>query len=136
VWPVVILFATGFALAPFVHGTFTFLGEYVQALNALTGEAQTVVTNMLTRHRQLLAISYGVIIVNILLASIWFSAAVLMGGTRFPTWMAAINPLSTLMVWLVMRRLLTRLGDWLEGAGFNLAFLGFFGCITFTLWQG
>lgn len=135
VWPVVILFAVGFALAPFVHGTFTFLGEYVQALNALTGEAQTVVTKMLMRHRQLLAISYGVVIVSVLLASIWFSAAVLMGGTRFPMWMAAVNPLTALFAWLAVRRLLPKLSEGLEGAGFNIAFFAFFACLTFTLWQ-
>lgn len=135
VWPVVVLFGMGFAMSPFVHGTFTFLGEYVKSLNAVAGEAQTIIAQMLTRLRQILMISYGAVLISILLASIWFSAAVLMGGTRFPVWMAAINPLTALLAWLAVRRLLPKLSDGLEGAGFNIAFLAFFACLTFTLWQ-
>lgn len=135
VWPVVVLFGIGFAMSPFVHGAFMFLDEYIQALNVLTGEAQTVITQMLTRFRQMMAISYGAVAVAILLASFWFSAAVFVGGTRFPMWMAAINPITALLVWLVIRRLLPKLGDWLEGAGFNIAFLAFFVCVTLTLWS-
>lgn len=135
VWPVVLLLGTGFIMAPFVHGAFIFLGEYVQALNALSGEAQIVITQMILRFRSLLMISYGAVAVAILAASIWFSASVWLGATRFPMWMAAVNPLTMLLVWLVLKRLIPRLGDWLEGAGFNIAFLIFFAAVTATLWK-
>ncbi|MGQ0602545.1 MAG: DUF6796 family protein, partial [Anaerolineales bacterium] len=135
VWPTVLLFGVGFILAPFVHGSFIYLGEYVQALNRLSGEAQTVITQMFLRFRTLLMISYGAVIVAIITASLWFSASVWFGATRFPVWMAAVNPLTTLLVWLAVRRVAPRLGEWLDGAGFNIAFLAFFACVTLTLWQ-
>lgn len=135
VWPTVLLFGVGFILAPFVHGSFIYLGEYVQALNRLSGEAQTVITQMFLRFRTLLMISYGGVIVAILAASLWFSASVWLGATRFPIWMAAVNPLSALLVWLAVRRVAPLLGDWLAGAGFSIAFFAFFTCVTLTLWQ-
>jgi hypothetical protein len=136
VWPVVLLLGAGFIMAPFVHGTFVFLGEYVQALNTLSGEAQTVVTQMLVRFRSLLMISYGAVMVAILGASLWFSASVWLGATRFPQWMAAVNPLTAFGVWLVLRRIVPPLGDWLAGAGFNIAFLLFFAAVTTALGHG
>lgn len=136
VWPVVVLFGLGFIFAPFVHGSFVFLGEYVQALNRLSGEAQAVITQMFIRFRALLMVSYAAVMVAIIAASLWFSASVWLGATRFPVWMAAVNPLTAFGVWLVLRRLVPRLGDWLEGAGFNIAFLLFFAAVTAALGQG
>jgi hypothetical protein len=81
-----------------------------------------------------LAISYGAVAVAILVASIWFSAAVALGGTLFPAWMALVNPITAILVWLAIRRLLPRLTESLEGAGFNIGFLAFFGLVTLTLW--
>jgi hypothetical protein len=64
---------------------------------------------------------------------VWFSVSVALGGTRFPAWMAAVNPITMLLLWLVVRRLLPRLAEKVEGAGFNLAFLAFFALATATL---
>lgn len=133
VWPVLGLFGVGFVLAPFVHGSFIYLGEYVQALERVGADSQAVIVAMFQRHKQLLTISYGVIAIAILAASLWFSAAVALGETRFPLWMAAVNPLTALMGWLGVRRLIPALGVALEGAGFNIAFLVFFTLVTFSL---
>ena len=133
-WPPVLLLALGFSLSPFVHGSFIYLAEYVQALNRLSGDAQNVVVEMFKRHRQVLAISFGVVIVAILAASIWFSVSVALGSTRFPGWMAAVNPLTLVIVYFIIRRLLPKLVAPVEGAGFNIAFLAFFALTTATLW--
>jgi len=132
-WPPLLLLGLGFIFSPFVHGSFIFMGEYVQALNRLGPEAQPVVVDMVKHYRQALAISYGVLALCIVAGSLWFSAAVALGGTRYPLWMAAVNPITVLLVWLVLRRLLPRLTDFAEGAGFNLAFLVFFALATATL---
>ncbi len=133
VWPPVLLFGLGFILAPFIHGSFIYLGEYVQALDRLGPDAQTVLLGMYRRLRQVMAISYGVLLAALLAASLWFSAAVFLGGTRFPIWMALVNPLTTLLAWLLLRRLVPALARRLEGAAFNIAFLAFFAAATFTL---
>jgi hypothetical protein len=133
-WPVVLLFGAGFILAPFVHGSFIYLAEYIQALNRVGPEAQAVIVAMLQRFKQVLAISYGAVAVSILIGSVWFSAAVALGGTRFPGWMAFINPITAVLAWLLIRRLLPKLTEPLEGAGFNIGFLAFFALVTVTLW--
>lgn len=134
VWPPVLLFGLGFILAPFVHGSFIYLGEYVQALDRLGAEAQTVLVAMFQRHRQIMVISYGVLASAILTASVWFSAAVWRGGTLFPVWLAAVNPITALVAWLLLRRLVPPVAKQLEGAGFNIAFLAFFAALSAALW--
>nr|MBP7692980.1 hypothetical protein [Anaerolineales bacterium] len=61
VWPPVLLFGLGFILSPFVHGSFIYLGEYVQALDRLEPDAQPVLVGMFQRHKQVMIISYGVL---------------------------------------------------------------------------
>ncbi len=133
-WPPVLLFAFGFILSPFVHGSFIYLGEYVHALNKLTGDSQTVILGMFKRHRQVLAISYGAIMLALLAGSLWFSISVLLGGTGYPVWMAALNPVVLVIVYFIIRRLLPRLIAPVEGAGFSLAYLAFFTLSTIVLW--
>ena len=132
-WPPVLLFGLSFVLAPFVHGSFIYLGEYVQALDRLSPDAQPVVVAMLQRHKQIMLISYGVLMAAVVAASLWFSAAVGLGGTRFPAWLAAVNPLTTLLAWFGLRRLVPALARRLEGAGFNIAYLAFFAAATAAL---
>jgi hypothetical protein len=132
-WPPVLLFGLGFILAPFVHGSFIYLGEYVQALDRVGTEAQAVIVGMYRRLRQVMLITYGALAAALVAASLWFSAAVFLGGTRFPPWMALVNPITTLLAWLVLRRLIPSLARHLEGAGFNIAFLAFFVAATITL---
>lgn len=132
-WPPTLLFGLGFILAPFVHGSFIYLGEYVQALDRVGAEAQAVIVGMFQRHRQVMIISYGALAAAIVTASLWFSAAILLGGTRFPVWMALVNPITALLAWLLLRRLIPAVAKHLEGAGFNIAFLAFFAAATVTL---
>jgi hypothetical protein len=130
------LFATASVIGAFVHGTFYYMGEYVQALNQVQDDSQQVIAEMIARHRKVLIITYAPILILILTASILFSILVASGKTAFPIWMAAVNPVTMTIVWLVIKRILPQfVRDWTEGAGFNIAYLAFFACTTITLWD-
>jgi hypothetical protein len=131
-----ILFACASIIGTFVHGTFYYLGEYVHALNTVQDDSQGIIADMLSRHRKVLIVTYAPVIIFIVLASILFSVLVASGRTLFPTWMAAVNPVTLTVLWLLVKRILPRfIRDNTEGAGFNIAFLVFFACTTATLWN-
>jgi len=72
----------------------------------------------------------------VLVASIWYSSLVALGKTTFPAWMAAINPITVVLAWLLLKRvLLGRVRDVTEGAGFNIGYLVFFISIIVVMWQ-
>ena len=130
------LFATASVIGTFVHGTFYYMGEYVQALNKVQDDSQLVIAEMIARHRKVLIITYAPVFILILTASILFSILVASGKTAFPVWMAAVNPVTMTIAWLAIKRILPQfVRDWTEGAGFNIAFLAFFACTTITLWN-
>jgi hypothetical protein len=130
------LFGAASIIGAFVHGTFYYLGEYVHALNKIQDDSQAIVADMIGRHRKVLIVTYAPVLLFILIASILFSVLVASGGTSFPIWMAAINPVTMTVAWLLIKRVLPQfVHDWTEGAGFNIAFLAFFACTTITLWN-
>ncbi len=132
----VLLLAVASVIGAFVHGTFYYMGEYVQALNKVDDGSQAVIADMIARHRKVLIITYAPVLILILIASILFSILVASGRTAFPVWMAAVNPVTMTLAWLVLKRLLPQfVRDWTEGAGFNIAYLAFFACTTITLWN-
>jgi Family of unknown function (DUF6796) len=132
-FPPFLLFALGTIIAPFVHGSFIYLGEYVQALNKVDDNSQPVIAEMLERHRKIMVITYAVLLVCILIASIWFSVVVGMDRTHFPVWMAGVNPVTMFIAWMLIKRIMPRfVQDWTEGAGFNIAYLLFFIFMTLT----
>jgi hypothetical protein len=132
----VVLFVCASVIGAFVHGTFYYLGEYVHALNSVNEQSQSVVANMVTRHRKILLFSYAPVILMIVIASILFSVLVATQKTAFPIWMVAINPLTLIIVWLLLKRILPRfIQDWTEGAGFNIGFFAFFAVTTCILWN-
>jgi len=131
------LFAIGSVIGAFGHGTFYYMGEYVQALNKVEDGSQAVIAEMIGRHRKVLIITYAPVMILILVASILFSILVASGQTAFPVWMAALNPVLIIIAWLLLKRVLPQfVRDWTEGAGFNIAFLIFFACTTIILWNG
>ena len=132
-----LLFAIASVIGAFVHGTFYFMGEYVHALNKVDEHSQAVIADMITRHRKVLIITYAPVLILIIIASIMFSILVASGRTAFPIWMAAINPLTMTIAWLLIKRILPQsVRDAAEGAGFNIAYFAFFACTTITLWNG
>jgi hypothetical protein len=129
-----LLFTIASVIGGFVHGSFYYLGEYVHALNLASDETQPVIVDMIARHRKVMIVTYAPVLILIIIASILFSILVASGQTNFPTWMAAINPVTMTIVWLIVKRILPQfIRDWTEGAGFNIAYLVFFVCTTITL---
>ena len=132
----IILFVIGSVIGAFVHGTFYYMGEYIQALNKVDASSQPIIADMIARHRKVLIISYAPVMIVILIASILFSTAVASQNTLFPAWVAAINPVILIIAWLILKRILPQfIRDWTEGAGFNIAFFVFFLATTITLWK-
>lgn len=132
-----LLFGTASIIGAFVHGTFYYMGEYVQALNKVEDGSQAVIAEMIARHRNVLIVTYGPLLLLIIIGSILFSSLVASGKTAFPTWMAAVNPVTLTIAWLLVKRILPQfVRDWTEGAGFNIAYLAFFAFTTVTLWNG
>jgi hypothetical protein len=132
-----ILFAVASVIGAFVHGTFYYMGEYVQALNKVEDGSQAVIAEMIARHRKVLLITYAPLLILILIASALFSFLVASGETAFPVWMAFVNPVTLTLAWLLLKRVLPQfVRDGTEGAGFNIAYLAFFACTTITLWNG
>ena len=80
----VLLFGIASVIGAFVHGTFYYMGEYVQALNKVEEFSQVVIADMITRHRKVLIITYAPLLIFIIIASILFSVMVGMGNTHSP----------------------------------------------------
>jgi len=130
------LFGTASIIGAFVHGSFFYLGEYIQALNNVQIESQDVIAKMIERHKKVLMITYAPLLVFVIIASILFSILVASGNTAFPVWMAGINPLTMTIAWMLFKRILPQfIRDWTEGAGFNIAYMTFFACTTISLWN-
>ncbi len=131
-----LLFGAASIYGAFVHGTFYYMGEYVQALNKVDEASQPLIADMIARHRKVLIASYGPLMLFIVIASVLFSILVATGRTAFPIWMAAVNPVTLTIVWLLVKRILPQFVlDWTEGAGFSIAYLTFFACTTLVLWN-
>jgi len=132
----VLLFGCASVIGAFVHGTFYYMGEYVLALNKVDEQSQGVIVDMFNRHRKVLFISYAPVMIMVVIASILFSVLVSTQKTAFPVWMVVVNPLTLIIAWLIIKRILPQfISDWTEGAGFNIAFMIFFVCITSILWN-
>ena len=132
-----LLFGFASVVGAFVHGSFFYMGEYVHALNQVDESSQPVIADMIARHLKVLLITYAPLMLAGILASILVSVLVAQGGTSVPTWMAAVNPVTVTIVWMFGKRILPQfVRDWTEGAGFNIAYLIFFICVTLTLWNG
>jgi hypothetical protein len=130
------LFGIASVIGAFVHGTFYYMGEYIQALNTVEDKSQPVIVGMIERHKKVLIVTYAPLLIFIMIASVMFSIQVASGKTAFPIWMAGINPLTMTIVWLVGKRILPQfVRDWTEGAGFNIAYMAFFACTTISLWN-
>jgi len=131
-----LLFTTASVIGAFVHGTFYFMGEYIHALNKVEESSQPVIADMIARHRKVLIITYAPVLILIIVASILFSILVASGKTAFPVWIAAVNPVTMTIAWLIFKRILPQfVRDAAEGAGFNIAYMAFFACSTLTLWN-
>jgi hypothetical protein len=56
---------------------------------------------------------------------------IMSGRTRFPTWLAVINPVTLTVAWLLLKKVLPRhVGEFFQGAGFNIAYIAWFAAMT------
>jgi len=125
--PPALLFGCSSIVGVFVHGSFIYMGEYVQALNKLEPGSQPVVVDMFLRHRKIMTITYAFLLSCVLIGSIWFSVLVALGHTAFPRWMAVVNPVTAFLFWAGLKKVLpASVSELTEGAGFNIAYLLFF----------
>lgn len=130
------LFGCASIIGAFVHGTFYYMGEYVQALNQVDEKSQDVIAKMIERHKKVLIISYAPVMIFVIIASILFSILVYSGETAFPIWIAFVNPVIMTIAWLLIKKILPNvIRDVTEGAGFNIAYIAFFICTTISLWN-
>jgi hypothetical protein len=130
------LFGIASVIGAFVHGSFFYFAEYVQALNNVREDSQGVIVPMLERHKKIMIITYAPLLTFNIVASIIFSVLVASGETSFPRWMAGVTPLTMTIAWMLVKRILPQfVRDWTEGAGFNIAYMAFFACTTITLWK-
>lgn len=130
------LFGCASIIGAFVHGTFYYMGEYVQALNQVDEKSQDVIAKMIERHKKVLIISYAPVMIFVIIASILFSILVYSGETAFPIWIAFVNPVIMTIAWLLIKKILPNvMRDVTEGAGFNIAYIAFFICTTISLWN-
>jgi hypothetical protein len=129
-----LLFGAASVVGAFVHGWFMAIADGVRLLDAAPEPFAPAVAEVVARQRRVLVLSYAPVIGAVLVATTWFAVVVLAGATRFPAWLGALNPVTLLIAFLLVRRVLpASIADRLEGAGFNVAYLAFFALTTATI---
>jgi hypothetical protein len=130
-----LLLAIALILAPFVHGSFIYIEQNAQVLARLPLEARPILGPAFQLQQRVLATTYAILLVAALLASLLFSIVVAFFETLLPVWMAAVNPVTMVIAFLLLKRLLPRqVTKYVEGAGFNIGFFIFFALLTLTIW--
>jgi hypothetical protein len=120
--PPVLLTAYGIVIGPFLHGAFLFVGDSARTLSAAAEAERATLAALIARWRQIAIGGFLALFALGLLASIWTSAAIISGRTLFPLWMAAANPVTLFIAWMLLRRLLpSSMREATEGAGLNIA---------------
>lgn len=130
-----LLLAYALIIAPFVHGSFIYVEQNAHVLARLPADGRPVLGRIFRLQQRLLFMAYAVIAVPALLASLLFTIVVVSAETLLPGWMAAVNPVTAILFWLLLKRVLPqRVRAYTEGAGFNIGFFFFFALLTIALW--
>ena len=132
--PPTMLFLAVTVTGPFLHGSFAYVGETVQALYAVDEGHRPMLAAMIRRQIVLMMMCYGPLILAVIVASAWATFAILTGRTRLPTWLAGVNPVTMTIAWLLLKTILPkRVGALLQGAGFNIAYFLWFAAMAGTV---
>lgn len=138
-WPSVgpgLLLATGYSIAPFVHGSFYYIAEMVKLLPVLDVPAQTHVLDAATRATAVLFGTYAVLVLVTLAGFVWTTVTMAQGRSLYPRWAAIANPITLMVIGSFLDWVLPDpLSRWLEGAGLNLGMLFFFSLSLALLWN-
>ncbi|MGW1373048.1 DUF6796 family protein [Streptomyces sp. NPDC002446] len=133
--PPFLLLTAGFALAPFVHGSFFYWGQAARAIDA-SGGRSAALTTLPGDMAVVLFIPYAVLLACWVLASVWMAVCVLRSTTAFPRWMCAVNPLACIAAGALVTTLTPgAVGTAIQGAQLSLGNLLFFSLTTVTLWN-
>ncbi|MEU9115981.1 DUF6796 family protein [Streptomyces sp. NPDC048483] len=133
--PPFLLLATGFVLAPFVHGSFYYWGQAAKAVHA-SGGASPALIALPGDFATVLFIPYALLLACWLTASLWMAVAILRDTTSFPRWMCATTPVVCVLIGqLLAKGIPGPAGVPLQGAQLSLGNLLFFTLTTVTLWN-
>jgi hypothetical protein len=133
-WPVVLFLGYALALFPLYHGAFAFYAAGYQALAAVSGDAQTILTEMMGRLLAVRGALYTLIAVGATLGSLWFVATVVFRRTRYARWMAVISPLLVPVASPLVRWLPAPIGGYVFPPFATLVFTFFFLFATAVTW--
>lgn len=128
---------TGFAaaVAPFIHGSFIYVGQQAHAYAAAPAAQREPLGALLRGALTTIFSSYAALFIAVVLASLWFVAVVLSGRAGLPAWVALANPVLLITAWLALMRVAPRpIVDATQGAGLNIGSLGVLGVLTAVLW--
>lgn len=105
-----------------MHGSFIYLEQNAQALARLPAEARPQLGPTFKLQQRVLFGAYLVIAVPAL-AAVLFTFVAAMRDTLLSRWMAAANPVTMIVAWLLPKRPLPKqLTQYTEGAGINIGF--------------
>ncbi|MES9588914.1 DUF6796 family protein [Streptomyces sp. NPDC088190] len=130
--PPFLLLISGFAIAPFVHGSFFYWGQAVKAIDA-SGDRSAALAALPGDMADVLFIAYAALMVCWALGSVWMAVCVLRGGAAFPRWAWFVNPLICLPVGGLVAMLAP--GTALQGAQLSIGNLLLFTLSTVVLWK-
>jgi hypothetical protein len=132
--PPTLMFVAVTVIGPFVHGSFAYVGDTVQILYEVTGAQRERCASQLRRQIVTVMIAYGPLLLAAVAASVWAIFPMLSGRARVPAWMAAVNPVTMAIAWLLLKAMLpTRVGARLQGAGFSIANGAWFAALAATI---
>ncbi|MFE6665573.1 DUF6796 family protein [Streptomyces sp. NPDC057697] len=130
--PPFLLLISGFAIAPFVHGSFFYWGQAVKAVDA-SGSRSAALADLPGDMADVLFIAYGALMVCWVLGSVWMAVCVLRGGATLPRWAWFVNPLVCLPVGGLVA--MAAPGTALQGAQLSIGNLLLFTLSTVVLWK-
>ncbi len=131
-----LLWLAAYPIGAFIHGSFIYLGAVVQAWNEADGRAKLVLENTVQRLLRVLMVSYVMFATLAVATSGAYAIAVAQGTTALPQWMAAANPVLMTIVYMLLARCVVplRIMKYVQGAGFNIVYIAFFGLLLAYIW--
>jgi len=134
-WPAVLFLGYALTLFPLFHGAYAFYAAGYQALAAVSGEAQSTLTELIEKFLAVRGTLYALVAVNATLGSLWFIVAVVFRRTRYARWMAVVSPLLVPVASPLVRWLPAPMGGYVLPPFATLVFTFFFVLATVVTWN-
>ena len=133
--PVVVLLGYSFVVSTAFHGAYAFYGAGFQAQAVATGEAQTILKEMMDRFMDYRTAFTYVTVPALFIGSIWFIATVLSGRTLYSRWMAIFVPPIGSLPFLLFRLLPAPIGGYVATSMPSMGYVIFFVFATVVTWK-